>query len=60
MRSDAGPRGRDRWERCACGGVIEAAPGGIEAAVREHNRTPTHRRWREREGIDPPEQTPRR
>jgi hypothetical protein len=35
--------------RCACGGTIWAVEtaGMIEAAVQNHNGTPSHRRWRQ-------------
>lgn len=32
---------------CACGGQLTAFADGIAAAVRRHNQTPLHRKWRD-------------
>jgi hypothetical protein len=38
-----------RVEHCACGTAVRAERTGIAAAVRQHNESPAHREWRERD-----------
>ena len=38
-----------RVEMCACGIAVRAERTGVAAAVRQHNETPQHQAWRERD-----------